>query len=122
MIHNGQQIHHVETRSHEAYFSAECRFSLSVKESGWLALRTPLEAGKNELDKPLFAHTSPVYLQLNGKSVFRPEVARDLIHEMKDNLKTIRSKGKFDTAEEMDAVLRVHLDAIENLQAQLQDR
>ena len=122
VIHNGQQIHHVETRSHEAYFSAECRFSLSVKESGWLALRIPLEAGKNELDKPLFAHTSPVYLQLNGKSVFRPDVARDLIDEMKDNLKTIRSKGKFDTAEEMNAVLRVHLDAIANLQARLQDR
>ena len=81
VIHNGQQIHHVETRSHEAYFSAECRFSL-----------------------------------------FRPDVARDLIDEMKDNLKTIRSKGKFDTAEEMDAVLRVHLDAIANLQARLQDR
>ena len=54
--------------------------------------------------------------------MFRPDVARDLIDEMKDNLKTIRSKGKFDTAEEMDAVLRVHLDAIANLQAQLQDR
>ena len=85
-------------------------------------MRIPLEAGNNELDKPLFAHTSPVYLQLNGKSVFRPNVARDLIHEMKDYLKTIRSKGKFDRADERDAVLRVHLDAIENLQAQLQDR
>ena len=122
VIHNGRQIHQTKTRSQEGHFSAECRFTLSVEGSGWLALRIPLEAGKNELDKPLFAHTSPVYLQVDGKPVFRPEVARDLIQEMKDNLKTIRSKGKFDTAEEMNAVLRVHQDAIENLQSQLQGR
>ena len=122
LIHNGRPIHQVKTRSREGHFAAEFRFSLRVMKSGWLALRIPLEAGTNELGKPLFAHTSPVYVEVNGQRVFAPEVARELIADIDSNMQTIRSKGKFDTAEELNAVLRVHQAAIKTLQSQLEAR
>lgn len=51
---------------------------LRVTEPGWIVLRIPTGAGSNELGKPLFAHTSPVYLEIDGRRRFRPAVARGI--------------------------------------------
>ena len=41
-----------------------------------MALRIPEDAGHSELGKPLFAHTSPVYVEVEGRRRFQPEVAQ----------------------------------------------
>ena len=122
LIHNGQRIEQVTTRSMEGHFAAELGLSLPIKESGWLALRIPLDAGRNELDKPLFAHTSPVYVEVAGQRIFDPQVADTLIQEIESNMQTIRDKGKFANAQELEAVLRVHRTGIEGLRSQLKPR
>jgi hypothetical protein len=94
-------------------------YDLPVREPGWLALRIPLDAGKNELDGALFAHTSPIYIHLAGKRIFQPDVARGLIDEMEQNVKEIQAKGVFANDRERDAVMQVYRDGIETLRRRI---
>jgi len=121
LIHNGEVVRTSDSRAAEGHFLAEMRCTLDVREPGWIALRIPLEAGKNEFDKPLYAHTSPIYLELAGQRIFRPEVAEELIAEMRKNLETIASTGKFANDEEREAVLAVHREGIALLRQRLEN-
>lgn len=82
----------------------------------WLAARIQPKAGvTNELGQPLFAHTSPVYVNSGGKGVFRQEVADDIRAEMEESAEVIAKDGKFADDAEREAVLRVYREAIEEL-------
>ena len=71
LIHNGGVIHSVAARQNEGHFAADLNHSVRVDGPGWLALKVPTTAGQNELGKPLFAHTSPIYVTVNGQRLFR---------------------------------------------------
>ena len=120
LIHNGKVVHTVPCRRHEGHYRAELKHRLPVHEPGWLAVRIPLEAGTNEFDKPLFAHTSAVYLHQNGQQRFEPEIAQQLIAEMKANIDAITRQGTFANDEERERVLEVHRRGIATLEARLQ--
>ena len=94
---------------------------LPVDSPGWVALRIPPDAGKNELDRELFAHTSPVYLDMDGQRIFRPEIVKELIAEIQDNVQVIEAKGTFANEDEREAVLRVHRAGILRLERSLKD-
>ena len=120
LIHNGKIIEHVHCDEHVGHFDSELQFSLTIDEPSWIALRIPLEAGKNEFDKPLFAHTSPIYIDLEGQRIFRPEVARGLIAEMETSIEAIKAQGKFADAAEEEAVLSVYRDGISVMQKRIE--
>lgn len=120
LIHNGQVVQTSDSRPAEGHFLAAMRFTLDVREPGWIALRIPLDAGKNEFDKPLYAHSSPIYVELAGQRIFRPQVAEELIAEMRKNMETIASTGKFANDGEREAVLQVHRDGIAILRQRLE--
>jgi hypothetical protein len=119
LIHNGRVVRQAASRPSGGHFVAEMKFNLQTSEPGWVALRIPLDAGKSELDGALFAHTSPIFLTLNGKRIFRPEVATGLIDEMKQSVEAIKAKGVFADDQERDAVLQVYREGIETLRRRL---
>lgn len=119
LIHNGKVVHTVPCRSHEGHYRAQMKHSLRVDEPGWLAVRIPLEAGTNEFDRPLFAHTSAVYLHKNEQPQFEPEIAKQLIAEMQANMESIVRQGTFANDEERERVLGVHRRGIATLEERL---
>jgi len=119
LIHNGQVIHSVAAQLSDDHVVEDLEFKLRVSESGWIALRIPQNAGQNEFGKPLFAHTSPIYLTVNNQRIFRPEVARGLLSEMKASQELIRDKGTFADAAERESVLRVYREGIDLLQTRI---
>jgi hypothetical protein len=92
---------------------------LRIDRPGWLALRIPLDAGRNELDKPLFAHTSPIYVDFAGRRPFDREIARALQQEIESNVRIIGEKAIFGDAAERDRVLQIHRAGIAELQRRL---
>jgi hypothetical protein len=122
LIHNGDVIHTVKSAAEAGHFAADLGFRLKITQPGWIALRIPLEAGKNEFDKPLFAHTSPIYVEVGDRRIFRPAVAGELIADMQRSIEAIKTQGKFASASEQDAVLRVYRDAIGALEKRIREQ
>ncbi|MCA9230289.1 MAG: CehA/McbA family metallohydrolase [Planctomycetales bacterium] len=116
LIYNGEIAHTAPSRPNEKHFTAEMDFRLKVNEPGWVALRVPEEAGKNEFDQDQFAHTSPIYLEMAGHRIFRADVANSLVEEIKENMDTINAQGTFESDEQWSAVMQVHRQAIATLQ------
>ena len=69
--------------------------SLKIKEPGWLALRIAAKNAKNEFDRMLFGHTSAVYVNVAGNTIFKKDAAEGLLEEMKNDIKTIEEKALF---------------------------
>ncbi len=121
LIHNGDVIHVTESVATEGHFQAEIDFVLNLEGPGWVALRIPLEAGKNGFDKDQFAHTSPIYIEMKGKRIFRAEIAKSLIAEIEKNIDSINTQGKFADNQEWSAVMKVYREAIETLRKQISE-
>ncbi len=109
------------TRDHQGVFQAELKETLTVEEPGWLAVRAQPMSGNNAFGKPLFAHMSPVYMEINGKRVFKPETAIELITAMEEGLQAVREKAVFATSDEDESVVRVYRDGIKRLRAMLKE-
>jgi hypothetical protein len=122
LVHNGAVVYSVAARQKGEHFSADVNYTLRLDGPGWVALRISPKAGQNEFGKPLFAHTSPIYVTVNGERLFRPEVARGLLTEMEASQKLVEGKATFANAEEREGVLRVYRESIAALQKQIDTR
>ncbi|HJN12459.1 MAG TPA: CehA/McbA family metallohydrolase [Pirellulaceae bacterium] len=119
LVYNGKVVHRVPATQEGGYYFADMRHGLEVGEPGWFALRIPSGVGKTELDGDLFAHTSPIYVNVGGKSIFRKDVAQELIGEIEQGITTIKEKGLFGTDAARNEVLRVHQDAVMDLKQRI---
>jgi hypothetical protein len=119
LVHNGRVIHSVAARQDGGHFSGELNHTFRLDGPGWIALRVSPTAGQNEFGKPLFAHTSPIYITVNDKRIFRPDVAQGLVSEMEASQEFIKTKATFANAEERESVFRVYRDAIATFQRQI---
>ena len=98
---------------------------LKTTEPGWIAVRIPTDipspensagtsrvankvGGVDEFGMPLFAHTSPIYIEVDGHRIFQTKVANGLIAEMEDSMKTIVKQGAFANNDERESVLTVY--------------
>jgi hypothetical protein len=120
LIHNGKPVHSVDARAAFGHHEAVLDHRLTLTEPGWLALRIPEDAGKNEFDKPQFAHTGAIYIEVDGRRRFRPEVARALIDEMRQSIEQIGAKAVFAGPEEREAVLAVYRESIATLEKRIE--
>ncbi len=77
----------------DGHFEAVIDQNLTVTKSGWLAVRTPppsvpddaqreQKTPLNEYGREIFSHTSPIYIEIDGKKHFDAETARQLLMEM----------------------------------------
>ncbi len=128
LIKNGAVV--VEISTSEApdggYFVVRWSGEVEVREPCWFALRTPpppLErpnvAGtvlKNEFGRALYAHTSPIYVDYNGRGVFDSSIVETMIAEVEANLKAIEENGVFTDNAARLSVLSPHREALERLQ------
>ena len=112
------------------HYVATLERSTVVDDSCWFALRTlppPVKddpelqepVGQNEFGGALFAHTSPIYVQLAGQGVFDAKIAAELVAQMKSDWETIAAKAVFDDDAQRDKVHHVYREAIDLLEKKL---
>jgi hypothetical protein len=117
LIQNGKVIQTQEAGKREGGYFARLVREVRLEEPAWFAVRIEART-KNELDALLFAHSSPVYVDLAGKRVFEVESARGLLRELEQAREAIRRRGQFSTPAARDKVLALY----EKAERELADR
>jgi hypothetical protein len=124
LVQNGRVIRTEPSRTVGGHFESGLSFSLEIDAPCWLAVRVPPPPVKddpelqdavplNELGQPLFAHTSPIYIELSGRGTFDRAIAESILAEIQTNAKKIEQNGLFADAMEKARVLDVYADAAE---------
>jgi hypothetical protein len=121
VIYNGRVVQSAPSRSVGGRFEARITTPLWINEPGWVALRISAEQ-KNKLGAPLFGHTSAVYVEIAGKTIFKPDVAEELIAEMREAISMIQEKAAFADEQQGNEMLNVYREGIGNLRKQLKKR
>lgn len=114
IVQNGQVIASEPSSATSGHFAASLRKPIKVSEPGWLAARIST-ANKNEYGRPLFGHTSAVYVTLGGRAIRRAADVAWLRHEVETAKNTITEKAQFDTAEQRQKVLGLYDQALRSL-------
>ncbi len=91
---------------------------MRVDGPAWFAARID-STSKNELDQPLFAHTSPVYVAMGGKGVFDIDAARGLLQQVEEAQAAIRAQGRFRTPDAAARLLARYDEAAADLRARI---
>ena len=119
MIYNGKVVDHAVAAKEGRYHYASKHFRVQIDEPGWVALRITPNAKANELGRRLFAHTSPIYLDVAGQTIFRNETAIQLVAEMKQSMETIKAMGKFASEKTRGQLLDVYETEIKKLEQRI---
>jgi len=119
VIYNGRVVQSAPSRAVGGHFEARITAPLWINEPGWVALRISAEQ-KNKLGAPLFGHTGAVYVEIAGKTIFKPEVAKKLIANMNEAMRTIREKASFANDKQADEILNVYREGIASLRKRLE--
>lgn len=114
IVQNGQVIASESSTATAGHFTATLRKSIKVSEPGWLGARIST-ANKNEYGRPLFGHTSAVYVTIDGRTIRRAADVAWLRHEVEAAKNTITEKAQFDTAEQRQKVLGLYDQAFRSL-------
>jgi hypothetical protein len=114
LIKNGKVVLDSEPSLKQGYFTASLNRSVRIDEPSWLALRVSAQAS-NEFGRQLFAHTSPVYVNVGGKAIRQTEEVAYLIRQMEDARQEIAAKALFASPKEREAVLSVYEEGIRTL-------
>ena len=133
LLKNGEVVQHVDSRRNEGHFVADMELRLPIDAPAWLALRTPPRpvAGDAVLQEPvaineygggIFAHTSPVYVNVAGRGVFDATTAQGLLDEMRSDMREIDAHASFANDAERQQVMNVYEEALQRLQERLEDR
>jgi len=122
LIYNGKVVHRSPAAREGGSYFADLRHSVEITEPGWIALRIPLDTQLTELGQPLFAHTSPIYVEVAGQTIFRKRVAEEMLREIRQNLLLIEEKGVFADTQERQAVFSVHQTALAQLEKMIQEK
>jgi hypothetical protein len=121
LIHNGRVIHEAGAKAKGPGFAASLTRELRVPEPGWLALRIETDV-RNEMGHPLFAHTSPIYIDQGGKRRFDLESARALLRLVEEGQAEIRKRGTFSNDAARDKVLALYEEAARDLRERMRKR
>lgn len=114
LIHNGKVIHtQAAQREGEAYRVRLVR-DVHLQGPGWLAARVETLT-RNELEGQLYAHTSPVYLEMAGQGIFDLEAARALLRQLEEAQADIRARGQFSSPQAVEKLLALYAEANQEL-------
>src|SRR5262249_6018657 len=121
LIHNGQVLQtEAARRQGESYYARLLR-DVKIDRPAWLAARIETRT-KNELDCPLYAHTSPIYLDFAGQRVFDLEAARALLRQMEEAQSEIRTRGTFSSPQAAAKLLALYTQASQDLTRRINQR
>src|SRR5262249_32152312 len=93
LVHNGKVIRTQKTQD-KAPFRAKLSAEVRIEEPGWFAVRI-VSTTMNELGYQLFAHTSPIYVELAGKTIFDADSAQALLRQIEEGQAAISKQGQF---------------------------
>jgi hypothetical protein len=121
VVQNGQIVLSEPARKVGDHFEARSDREVSIDGPAWLAARIDADT-KNELTQQLFAHTSPVYVEVAGHGVFDVESGRVLVKQMEEGRDDIKARGKFSSDAARVRLLAAYDDAIRELVEQIARR
>ena len=121
LIHNGKVIQTAPAKAKDGVYTARIQREVRIEEPAWFTARIDTEH-KNELDKQLFAHTSPIYVDFKGKRVFDVETARVLLREMEEARDAIKARGKFNADAARDQLLAIYDETAKELKEKINKR
>lgn len=137
LVQNGKVIHSVTSTNKGNYFNAELEIKHLVDKPCWIALRIPpfeneynakydktqtKPVGFNEFGKPLYAHTTPIYITIMDSSCFDIKTASSLINEMKESIKAINKYSNFSKLSQKEKTLSIYKHAINILQTKISEK
>lgn len=133
LVHNGKVIATRETSPLQNHFEARLELKIKIDQPGWIALRTPSpsvpknpkrqqKTPLNEYGREVFSHTSPIYLEWEGKTKNDLIQAQEFLKEMQQNREKIAKQFLFADDHERAQVLDVYSDGIEKLSQQIKSR
>lgn len=118
LIHNGKIIKtQMQKDPHEVKLTHELR----ADAPGWFAVRIDSEA-KDEFNKKLFGHTSPIYVNFQGKGVFDVDAAHALLKQVEEGRGVIGAQAKFSSKEAEKQVLAIYDEAAQILRERIEAR
>jgi hypothetical protein len=121
LVHNGRVIQAETGRAKDGGYTAKLVREVRLDGPAWFAARID-SAAKNELDRQLFAHTSPVYVDFAGGRVFDVEAARLMVKRIEEAREAIRGRGKFGDDAARDQVLAVYDETARELVRRINQR
>ncbi len=92
IVMDGKVIKELESDSSEATVEME----IPAECSGWLVARCSQNNQFNAINASNIAHTSPVYLEVDGKALFRPESAEFWLGNMRQHVEDIQKNAVFE--------------------------
>ncbi len=120
LVHNGKVVKQAPPPPKKP-FRAELAHEMRLEGPGWFALRIN-SSTKNELGQPLFAHTSPVYVEFQKKKIFEAEAAQVLLKQVEESKAAIQAQGRFSTAAAGKQVLTLYDEAAQDLRDRINRR
>jgi len=128
LVRNGVVISTSPTRGQGGHFTADMRVEVDIDEPCWLALRIPPVSSEeycdgeaalpmSEFGWPLFAHTSAVFVDIDGRRVHDEASVRGLIEDIAGAKKIILEKAVFASDADRARVTGVYDEALSLLGA-----
>jgi hypothetical protein len=121
LVQNGKVVQTQPAAKKDSGYAARLVRQVRIDEPAWFAVRIDAQT-KNELNRLLYAHSSPVYVELSGKGVFDVEAARSLQRELEEARDAIRQRGRFSTPAARDQVLALYERATKELTERVNQR
>ena len=130
LVQNGRVTRTAKCEKDGAHFVATLDESLPIDTPAWLALRTPPPpvqedaelqepVAENEFGGALFAHSSPIYVNVAKQGVFDRATAASLVAQMKSDWGKIQAQAVFDNQSQRKRVEQVYDEAIGVLEKKL---
>ena len=121
LIQNGKVVQTEMGKAKNGVYSAKIVREVRLDEPAWFAARIDSIA-KNELDRQLYAHTSPIYVDFAGQRVFDIETGRNLQKQMEEARDEIKSRGKFPNDTARDKILGIYDDTAKEIVRRINQR
>jgi hypothetical protein len=121
LVKNGHVVETAMTRPEDGHFEATLSLAVTASEPCWLAARITSDR-KNEYGSVLFAHTSPVYITRQGRTVCQEPDVRFLMTQVEFARSEIMARGKFDTDSQRGAIIGLYDHAMVDLKDRLARR
>jgi hypothetical protein len=122
LVHSGRVVHTETALPANGGFTARMVREVALDGPAWFAVRVLEGARRNEFDQRLFAHSSPVYVDMAGRRVFDVEAARDLLRMIETAKGNIRARGRFSSPAARDRLLVLYDQAAADLRDRLNRR
>jgi len=98
VLWNGDVIHSRTIKSEIPY--GEWEMDLTAQEDGWLAVRAT-SSQRDSFYQPIFAHTSPIWVQTGRKSKTIDESMNICLDKIDSGLEWIKSSAKFENESQL---------------------